>query len=155
MMNYLSWITCAIAALLFYSCSNSYQCTEKSMKTIFWMEESTTMTIKDSTSETVAYYHAVLAEGLKRRCLDSALVWKMVNKYISTTDKQPVSAIHIFNAVEGYDRGENLSQSKRFFKNQVMSILFNTSTGKPDGYVFYDRSGDILYKSATWRRQTK
>jgi len=76
----------------------------------------------------------------------------LASKYLNEVkDAQPAEAIAIFNKVEYFDPGENLSQKKAFWGNCMVEITFDVKTSLPAKFTFYDRKGNVSRESIAWK----
>lgn len=95
----------------------------------------------------------VLIEGISRSCLDSAKIINLIEKYVvhkKEAQHYTVQRISVLSKVVDFDNGENLSQSKSFFENEILSILLDTINNKPKEFTFYNSSGEVEYRDSIW-----
>lgn len=102
------------------------------------------------------FSHYVLANGLYRECLDSALLMERVKDYLTYTLRDtPIVSIHVYNSLNGYDSGESSSQPKRFFRNEILRIDIDTATHLFTNFTFLDSDREKIYSGPNWYYRAK
>ena len=128
---------------VYCSCSNNLQCKPE--------EPQKLLATKLDNNGSISYQHSILVKGLSKGC-DSAIVLTAVKNYVkSTSSETPISSVEIFNSIEHFDSGETLSQPKDLYRDCVVEVWFDTSSGLLRNFVFFDKDGNINFEGNRWK----
>ena len=138
----------SVLILATVTCSNVINCDTNKLEE---MKKLYSIPLKEN--GVLSYQHLVLIEDLEKICADSSFIMQAVDKYIAGLNvEKPVASIEIFNSSKGFDFGETLSQPKDIYKNCIVTIWFDITSGKPYKYYFYDNNGDEVYEGPLWKQ---
>ena len=136
-------LSIACSLLLFQSCSGNHDCAPGTPQKI--------TTFRLDNNDSITYHHYILVKDLSKDC-DSALVLSVIKHYLQDNRSDlPVSGVSVFNSVKHYKSGESLSQLKDFYGDCVVEVWFDSPSGRPRSFYFYNRKGKVEFEGTRWK----
>jgi len=127
--------------------SPKVNCELKSIRTLF-------ITFGKRDGADTSYSHYILLKEFSKKCIDSATILAIVQKYCDTVSiGKPVRLVNLFNSTKNFIPGE-VAQIGDLINRDCLVKIFLNEAKYPETFIFYDDKGQVMQETSTWLKDS-